>query len=194
MEQLCWLTQLMSRKILSQWSRKLVRRESRSFAVVQLLNWMLSSQKWMAACRSNLLNLTLVLYYSTLSQKAALIPTSPFFQSLLSQQGKWMNSRLDSQKFYAATKDGPGASGALYYGFGVAGDSVYCREGFKDAEAAAKHGADIKPIIEEPIKAVGAGNMRLNVVGPAAELEKLKPKLAPRGAVFWELDSEAFWM
>merc|ERR1711915_1052398 len=37
-----------------------------------------------------------VLYFSTLSQKAALIPTSPFFQSLLSQQGKWTNSRLDS--------------------------------------------------------------------------------------------------
>merc|ERR1719419_990547 len=97
MEQLCWLTQLMSRKILSQWSRKLVRRESRSFAVVQLLNWMLSSQKWMATCQSNLLTSTLVLYFSTLSQKAALIPTSLFFQSFLSQQGKWTNSRLDSQ-------------------------------------------------------------------------------------------------
>merc|ERR1712198_475948 len=108
--------------------------------------------------------------------------------------GKMDEFKAGFPKFYAATKDGPGASGALYYGFGVAGDSVYCREGFKDAEAAAKHGADIKPIIEEPIKAVGAGNMRLNVVVPAAELEKLKPKLAPRGAVFWELDSEAFWM
>ena len=43
-------------------------------------------------------------------------------------------------------------------------------------------------------QAVGAGNFKLNVVGPAAELEKLKPKLAPRGAVFWELDSSAFWM
>jgi len=108
--------------------------------------------------------------------------------------GKMDEFKAGFPKFYAATKNGPGASGAFYYGFGIAGDSVYCREGFKDAEAAAKHGADIKPIIEEPIKAVGAGNMRLNVVGPAAELEKLKPKLAPRGAVFWELDSEAFWM
>jgi len=57
-----------------------------------------------------------------------------------------------------------------------------------------QHGADVKEIIEEPMKAVGAGNFKLNVVGPAAELEKLKPKLAPRGAVFWELDSNAFWM
>ena len=49
-------------------------------------------------------------------------------------------------------------------------------------------------MVQEPLKVVGAGNVKINVVGPAAELEKLKPKLAPRGAVFWELDSEAFWM
>ena len=79
----------------------------------------------------------------------------------------------------------------------------------QNAEAAMQHGADVKDIIDEPMKgimevlyliyisyfqAVGAGNFKLNVVGPAAELEKLKPKLAPRGAVFWELDSSAFWM
>jgi len=49
-------------------------------------------------------------------------------------------------------------------------------------------------MIEEPMKAVGAGNFKLNVVGPAAELEKLKPKLAPRGAIFWELDSGSLWL
>merc|ERR1712013_397933 len=79
-------------------------------------------------------------------------------------------------KFYAATKNGPGAAGCLYYGFGFAGDSMYCREGYKSAEDCAKHGADVKEMIEEPMKAVGAGNFKLNVVGPAAELEKLKPK------------------
>merc|ERR1712013_757118 len=97
-------------------------------------------------------------------------------------------------KFYAATKNGPGAAGCLYYGFGFAGDSMYCREGYKSAEDCAKHGADVKEMIEEPMKAVGAGNFKLNVVGPAAELEKLKPKLAPRGAIFWELDSGSMWL
>merc|ERR1712215_112463 len=58
------------------------------------------------------------------------------------------------------------------------------REGFKDGDAAKQHGADIKGIVEEPMKAVGAGNFKLNVVGPKAELEKLKEKLAPRGAIF----------
>jgi len=108
--------------------------------------------------------------------------------------GKMADFKTAFPKLYAATKGGPGASGGLYYGFGIAGDSVYCREGFKNAEAAMLHGADIKAIMEEPMKAANADNFKLNVVGPAAELEKLKPKLAPRGAVFWELDSGAFWM
>ena len=64
----------------------------------------------------------------------------------------------------------------------------------KNAEMVLQHGADVKEMIQEPLKVVGAGNIKLNVVGPPAELEKLKPKLAPRGAIFWELDSQAFWM
>jgi len=108
--------------------------------------------------------------------------------------GKMDEFKAGFSKFYAATKNGSGAAGGIYYGFGIAGDSVYCREGYKSAEAAMLHGADVKEIIEEPMKAVGAGNFKLNVVGPASELEKLKPKLAPRGAIFWELDAGAFWL
>jgi len=108
--------------------------------------------------------------------------------------GKMDEVKAGIPKFYAATKGGAGASGALYYGFGVSGESVYCREGYKNAEAVMLHGADIKDIAEEPMKVVGAANCKINVVGPAAELEKLKPKLAPRGAIFWELESNAFWM
>jgi len=85
--------------------------------------------------------------------------------------GKLDEFKAGFSKFYAATKNGPGA-----------------------AEDCAKHGADVKGMIEEPMKAVGAGNFKLNVVGPAAELEKLKPKLAPRGAIFWELDSGSLWL
>jgi len=97
-------------------------------------------------------------------------------------------------KFYTATKAGAGAAGMLFYGFAISGNSVYCREAYKSADAVLLHGADIKDMVQEPLKVVGAANIKINVVGPAAELEKLKPKLAPRGAVFWELDSEAFWM
>jgi len=96
-------------------------------------------------------------------------------------------------KFYNATKGGKGASGCIYYGFGMNGSSVYCREGYVNAEAALLHGADVKEMIEEPMKAVGAGGFKLNVVGPKAELDKLRPKLEARGAIFWELDAGAFW-
>jgi len=96
-------------------------------------------------------------------------------------------------KFYKATKEGQGAAGCLYYGFATAGDSVYCREGYTNAEAAALHGADIKDMLEEPMKAVGAAGFKINVIGPKADLEKMRPKLEPRGAIFWELDEGSFW-
>ena len=112
-------------------------------------------------------------------------------------------------KVYKATKAGAGAAGMIYYGFAISGSSVYLREAYQvtntalssqieqnvqSAEAFLLHSADVKEIIQELLKVVGVGNMKLNVVGPTAELEKLKPMLAPRGAVFWELDSQAFWM
>jgi len=96
-------------------------------------------------------------------------------------------------KLYASTKNGAGANGCYYYGFGKEGGNIVCREGYKDAETALKHLADVKDILEAPAKAVGPGGMKINVVGPKAELDKLRPKLEPRGAIFWELDSGAFF-
>merc|ERR1711862_558526 len=90
--------------------------------------------------------------------------------------GRMDEFKAGFEKFYNATKNGSGASGMYYYGFSIVGDSVYCREGYKNAEAALKHGLDIKELAQEPLKVVGAGGVKINVVGPAAELEKLKPK------------------
>merc|ERR1712198_60091 len=96
-------------------------------------------------------------------------------------------------KFYEATKKGAGAAGCYYYSFGLLGNTVYCREGYKDVESVQKHGADIKEMMEEPMKAIGAENLKINVVGPQADIDKLRPKLEPRGAVFWNLDAGALW-
>jgi len=108
-------------------------------------------------------------------------------------EGKVEEFKQGFAKFYAASKAGKGAAGLLYYGFGMAEGSIYCREGYLTAEHAALHGADVKEMLEEPMKAVGAGGFKLNVVGPKSELDKLRPKLEPRGAVFWELDAGSFW-
>merc|ERR1712037_700522 len=107
--------------------------------------------------------------------------------------GKEAEFAAGFSKFYNATKAGKGASGCIYYGFGMHENSVYCREGYLNAEAALLHGADVKDMLEEPMKAVGGGGFKLNVVGPKAELDKLRPKLEARGAIFWELDAGAFW-
>lgn len=108
-------------------------------------------------------------------------------------EGRMDDFKAGFPKFYDATKKGSGASGCYYYGFGILGNTVYCREGYKDAEAVKNHGADIKGMLEEPLKAVGADNMKINVVGPQAEIDKLRPRLEPRGAVFWNLDNGAMW-
>merc|ERR1719348_1496941 len=94
-------------------------------------------------------------------------------------------------KVYATTKGGAGAAGCYYYGFGKTAESVYVREGYKNAAAVLAHGADIKETGEELSKQ--AAGVKINVVGPKAEIDQLRPKLEPRGAVFWELDASAFW-
>jgi len=112
---------------------------------------------------------------------------------LIVPEGKMGEVEAALPKLYELTKKGAGAAGCYYYGFGREGGSVVCREGYKDAESLLKHGADVKDMLAGPEKVVGPGGMKINVVGPKAELDKLRPKLAPRGAIFWELDDGAIF-
>ena len=95
------------------------------------------------------------------------------------------------KKFYTASKNG--TKECLYYGFAVAGDKVWCREGYTGAQGVLDHLTDVKEPLDEALKIVGKGGLKLYITGPASELEKLRPALSPIGAVFWELDSQAFW-
>jgi len=105
--------------------------------------------------------------------------------------GKMGDATALFPKAYATTKGGAGAAGCLYYGFGATAESVLVREGYKNAAAALAHGADVKEMAEEIAKK--AAGVKINVVGPKAEIDQLRPKLEPRGAIFWELDASAFW-
>jgi len=105
--------------------------------------------------------------------------------------GKMAEATYLFPKAYATTKGGAGAAGCLYYGFGKTAESVYVREGYKNAEAGLAHGKDVKEMADEIAKK--AAGVKINVVGPKAELDKLRPHLEPRGAIFWELDAAAFW-
>ena len=64
----------------------------------------------------------------------------------------------------------------LFYDFTINGDEVFCREGYDAAEALLAHLENVGPLLGEALKI--ADLIRLEVHGPAAELEKLRQPLA----------------
>ena len=64
----------------------------------------------------------------------------------------------------------------LFYEFTVNGDEVFCREGYTDAEGVLAHLDNIGALLAEMLTM--ADLTRVEVHGPATELEKLKQPLA----------------
>jgi len=64
----------------------------------------------------------------------------------------------------------------LFYDFTINGDEVLCREGYIDAEGLLAHLANVDRLLKEALKI--ADLIRLEVHGPANELDKLKEPLA----------------
>ncbi len=64
----------------------------------------------------------------------------------------------------------------LYYEFTFNGDEFFCREGYLGAEAALAHLQNVGPDLQEALKI--AELTRLEIHGPAGELEKLRGPLA----------------
>jgi len=67
---------------------------------------------------------------------------------------------------------------ALYYEFTINGDGVFCREAYTDAEGALAHLTNVGAELDKMLTL--ATLTRLEVHGPATELEKLK---GPLGAL-----------
>jgi len=59
-----------------------------------------------------------------------------------------------------------------YFDFSVSGNIVYCREAYFGADGVSEHVANVGPLL--PTLFALAELMRIEVHGPAAELEKLK--------------------
>src|SRR5947207_6154780 len=64
----------------------------------------------------------------------------------------------------------------LYYGFSVNGDEVFCREAYTDAAGLLAHLDNVGALLTHAMKI--ADLVRVEVHGPAAELEKLREPLA----------------
>jgi quinol monooxygenase YgiN len=73
----------------------------------------------------------------------------------------------------------------LFYEFSVNGEEIFCREGYADAEGLLAHLDNIGALLAEALK---LGDLiRLEVHGPAAELEKLKGPLAHLNPAWFEI-------
>ncbi|MEZ4601014.1 MAG: hypothetical protein R2940_14595 [Syntrophotaleaceae bacterium] len=74
----------------------------------------------------------------------------------------------------------------LYYGFTFDGDQAHCREGYADAEGLLAHLANVGPLLQEALKL--AEITRLEIHGPAEQIEKLKEPLAALNPQFYTLE------
>ena len=64
----------------------------------------------------------------------------------------------------------------LFYAFTVNGDEVFCREGYDGGEGILAHLENVGPLLAEALKI--SDLLRLEIHGPAEEIEKLKEPLA----------------
>lgn len=87
------------------------------------------------------------------------------------------------EKFVAKTSED---TNCYYYGFCFDGDVAHCREGYVNAEALLAHIDSVGPLLDEAGKI--SSLERLEIHGPAEELEKLRKPLAELSPQFFILE------
>ena len=85
-------------------------------------------------------------------------------------------------EFAAKTRN---ETGNLFYEFTINGDEVFCREGYKDAEGLLAHLENVGELLAEALKISDV--VRLELHGPAEELNKLKLPLSHLSPTCFEL-------
>jgi quinol monooxygenase YgiN len=108
----------------------------------------------------------------------------PYFEVA---EGKMPEFTAFWPKFIALTRTEPGC---LHYAFSSSGQAAHCREGYADAAAVLAHLDNVGPTLGEALKI--SKLTRLEVHGPAAEIEKLRQPMAKLNPQFFILASGGF--
>ncbi len=87
-------------------------------------------------------------------------------------------------RFVERTRSEPGC---VHYAFSFDGHVAHCREGYDDAAAVLAHLENVGALLGEALKI--AKITRLEVHGPAAELDKLRGPMAALGPKFFVLEA-----
>jgi quinol monooxygenase YgiN len=75
----------------------------------------------------------------------------------------------------------------LFYGFSINGDEIFCREAYESAAGLLAHLDNVSAPLSEMLKS--ADLIRIEIHGPADELEKLKAPLAHLNPEWFTLKS-----
>ncbi len=94
----------------------------------------------------------------------------PYFEV---NEGKLEEFKALGPRFVKLTRREPGC---LYYAFSFSGQVAHCREGYKNAAGVLAHLKNVDAVLKEALSI--AKITRLEVHGPAAELDKLREPLA----------------
>merc|ERR1711988_874079 len=101
----------------------------------------------------------------------------------------------DYAKFLAGVKDFQNLTKqeqkVRYYGFYLSGSRAICREGYDSSEGFLEHLQNV----DGPLKAAleVADVTRVEVHGPASEVDKLREPLSSFPAVFWSYPNDSFF-
>ena len=88
--------------------------------------------------------------------------------------------------FVEATKK---EAGCIYYGWTVVDDKLCCRESYLDGDAVNAHLENVGGCISDLLAEGVAKLDSIEIHGPAAELEKVKPGTKDLGTTYWETHS-----
>jgi len=75
----------------------------------------------------------------------------------------------------------------LFYGFSFNGDEIFCREAYESAEGVLAHLDNVGALLAEMLTMADLPRVELH--GPADELEKLKAPLAHLNPMFFALEA-----
>jgi quinol monooxygenase YgiN len=112
------------------------------------------------------------------TDSSKMVTIHPYFKA---KRGRMPQIKALLPSFTAKTA---AEKGNLFYGFTLHGEELFCREAYRDAQALLVHLESVGALLEELLKL--ADLTRLEVHGPAGELEKLKAPLAKLNPAWWE--------
>ena len=106
-----------------------------------------------------------------MSQSSNVVTIHPYFKV---HAGKLDAVLALLPAFVAKTQ---GEKNCLWYDFTLDGDTVHCREAYIGAEGVAEHLDNVGALLDEMLKLSDLARLELH--GPAAELDQLRPRCGP---------------